>query len=448
MIVQVVWLELCINYDAVYMRTVIDPVMSDSSANPVQNNVIKAYVDNALATKVDKVTGKQLSTNDFTDADKSKLDGIETGAQANPSHYLAELEVSGGTLASPNYVYRFNTRDANGSNTRVQNIQVDATPSNATSNHLVTSKGVADALADKQDTLTSGTNIKTINGESVLGSGDIDTSDFTAMTKIGEPPIRRLNVTYEGETFTIPSFNDYQIKPYLLPNATSSVKGAVVVDNAMSDSSANPVQNNVVKAYIDSQGGEVNVIESISVNGTALTPVNKAVNIQTPQYVINGNSYDIVDVTSGTLNNVSGVYLMYNNGSIDLQSGGFFPDMVGMSYASQQILSAAANTAGQLITNTGATASDIPLMDGTADVGDEGRWARVDHVHPTDTSRQATLVSGTNIKTINGTSILGSGDLPLNTLPSVTSSDNGKVLRVVSGAWSAVSLPSASGVNF
>lgn len=33
-------------------------------------------------------------------------------------------------------------------------------------------------------------------------------------------------------------------------------------------------------------------------------------------------------------------------------------------------------------------------------------------------------------------------------LPAVTSSDNGKVLRVVSGAWSAVQLPSASGVSF
>ena len=33
-------------------------------------------------------------------------------------------------------------------------------------------------------------------------------------------------------------------------------------------------------------------------------------------------------------------------------------------------------------------------------------------------------------------------------LPAVTSSDNGKVLRVVSGAWEAASLPSASGVSF
>lgn len=39
-------------------------------------------------------------------------------------------------------------------------------------------------------------------------------------------------------------------------------------------------------------------------------------------------------------------------------------------------------------------------------------------------------------------------DLYTKTLPSVTASDNGKVLRVVNGAWSAVALPSASGVSF
>ena len=33
-------------------------------------------------------------------------------------------------------------------------------------------------------------------------------------------------------------------------------------------------------------------------------------------------------------------------------------------------------------------------------------------------------------------------------LPAVTSSDNGKVLRVVSGQWAAAQLPSASGVSF
>lgn len=42
-----------------------------------------AYTDNALLDKVDKVSGKQLSTEDFTSTEKTKLSGIETGAQVN-----------------------------------------------------------------------------------------------------------------------------------------------------------------------------------------------------------------------------------------------------------------------------------------------------------------------------------------------------------------------------
>lgn len=57
--------------------------------------------------------------------------------------------------------------------------------------------------------------------------------------------------------------------------------------------------------------------------------------------------------------------------------------------------------------------STTPVMDGTASVGSETNYARGDHRHPADTSKQDTLVSGTNIKTINGNSILGSGDLSI-----------------------------------
>ena len=54
-----------------------------------------------------------------------------------------------------------------------------------------------------------------------------------------------------------------------------------------------------------------------------------------------------------------------------------------------------------------------PAMDGTASPGSSADYARGDHVHPTDTSRQATLVSGTNIKTINNESLLGSGNISI-----------------------------------
>ena len=44
---------------------------------------IKTYVTTGLGTKVDKVDGKGLSTNDFTNTLKTKLDGIEAGAEVN-----------------------------------------------------------------------------------------------------------------------------------------------------------------------------------------------------------------------------------------------------------------------------------------------------------------------------------------------------------------------------
>ena len=43
----------------------------------------QSYVDTGLSDKVDKVTGKQLSTEDYTTAEKSKLAGISSGATAN-----------------------------------------------------------------------------------------------------------------------------------------------------------------------------------------------------------------------------------------------------------------------------------------------------------------------------------------------------------------------------
>lgn len=55
-----------------------------------------------------------------------------------------------------------------------------------------------------------------------------------------------------------------------------------------------------------------------------------------------------------------------------------------------------------------------------------------------------TVASGTNVTPVTVADLLEA----IAGLPAVTSSDNGKVLRVVNGAWAAESLPSASGVSF
>ncbi len=68
-----------ITEDDVPSGSVVDTALSSTSQNAVQNRVIKGALDG----KVDKVTGKDLSTNDYTDTEKNKLAGIESGAEAN-----------------------------------------------------------------------------------------------------------------------------------------------------------------------------------------------------------------------------------------------------------------------------------------------------------------------------------------------------------------------------
>lgn len=58
-----------------------------------------------------------------------------------------------------------------------------------------------------------------------------------------------------------------------------------------------------------------------------------------------------------------------------------------------------------------------PKAPGTASAGSESAYARGDHVHPKE-------------------------------LPTVTASDNGKFLRVVSGAWAAAEIANANGGSF
>ena len=142
-----------------------------SSAATSSNKLIdKAYVDSALSGKVDKVGGMCLSTNDFTNDYKTKLDGLPNGA------------------------------------------------------------GITLALSQKQDTLVSGSNIKTINGESVLGSGNI---------QAGEP----YAVKYVPQTLTTeqkeqaranigaPSISDVNSTNYVtvttLPDASASTMGSI-----------------------------------------------------------------------------------------------------------------------------------------------------------------------------------------------------------------------------
>lgn len=71
------------------------------AGDPTQNlgAATKQYVDNGLNGKVDAVSGKGLSTNDYTTTEKNKLAGIATGATANTGTITA-VQANGTNVAT------------------------------------------------------------------------------------------------------------------------------------------------------------------------------------------------------------------------------------------------------------------------------------------------------------------------------------------------------------
>lgn len=85
---------------------IIDTKMSDSSSNAIANKTVKKYIDGVASKtdasilslnegKVDKEQGKGLSTNDYTDLDKAKLDKMPTKVSdlENDSKYVTDQEL-------------------------------------------------------------------------------------------------------------------------------------------------------------------------------------------------------------------------------------------------------------------------------------------------------------------------------------------------------------------
>jgi hypothetical protein len=87
-------------------------VVNDPS--DVTDNTINAATQAALSGKVDKVSGKGLSANDYTTAEKSKLANIEAGAQVNTvisvAGQVGEVELTSADVGLGNVN---NTSDAN-----------------------------------------------------------------------------------------------------------------------------------------------------------------------------------------------------------------------------------------------------------------------------------------------------------------------------------------------
>lgn len=387
----------------------VDTEMNSESTNPVQNKAITNTITN-LSNSVDEKLSNKQPKGDY--ALKSDLTPLATKSEV--AEDVAQLNASLNEK-QPKGDYALRTEIP----TKVSQLSNDSNYQTAEDVNLATAGLATKAeVNSKQDTLVSGTNIKTINGNSLLGSGNIEIQG--------------------GST--------------------------IAVDDSLSTTSTNPVQNKIITEALNGKASQSDIptkvseltndsdFQTASQVATAISGINVPTKVsqldndsdfQTGTQVSNSiatatsnlatktelaGKQDKGDyATTAQLNGkqdtlVSGTNIKTVNGNSLLGEGNILIKSVDVDSAlsttsenpvQNKVITNKVNTIEQSITNLSNT-MPTKVSDLTNDSGYITNAALTDLATKEEVSaKQDTLVSGTNIKTINGNSILGAGNIEI-----------------------------------
>ena len=246
----------------------IDLDLSDvASATEVSTAIAgkadKTYVDDELAKKVDKVTGKGLSTNDYTTAEKTKLSGIAANAQVN---VIESVKVNGAALEVTD---------------KAVNVVVPAaTVTGVKSGDKVlalANKELSTTLGLTYDSATKKINLTGI-GSAVIAS--VDATDFIKDGMVEgvsfDPETKNLTITFNTES----GKEDIEVDLSDLVDTYTAGTGITITGNSIAVNTstiATVASVNEVKAKAEtavqtvSASGTAPLILSASKTGTAVT---------------------------------------------------------------------------------------------------------------------------------------------------------------------------------
>ena len=321
-------------------------------------------------------------------------------------------------------------------------------------------------LNSKQDTLVSGTNIKTINGQSVIGEGNIDITEGgtidSELSTESQNPVQNKVITN--------ALNDKASKTELSNVSTSKANKADVYTKQEVDTKFTNAQSQINQLSTDTSAinTEVQTLKTDKqdtlVSGTNIKTINGQSllgegNIEIQQSELPIASADTlggvkvgtglsINSESGVLsanapewNNISGkpedIVNITERLASKLDTATYNSEKSNFATKDELNSKADASAIADMATQTWVQGqgylTEVPsdyvtnseLTEGLAGKQDKGDYALKSDLNTLATkeelatkadasalsSKQDTLVSGTNIKTINGDSILGSGNL-------------------------------------
>lgn len=304
-------------------------------------------------------------------------------------------------------------------------------------------------LSSKQDTLVSGTNIKTINNESLLGSGNIAVGgDANVIESISVNNVQQtvtnknvnIDLTDYALTDDIPTAvseltNDSEFQtasdvtttlandgdPYQTESDVSSAITTALSNSGDTYQTASDVQN-----YVSSQGFITNTVNNLTnyylkselytkseVDNliSAISTMSLEVVQTLPTEDISTTTIYLLPKQSAGTQNVYDEYIYLNNSweligntEIDLSS----------YYTKTEVDNALSDTTGTLESEISDISDALDTKQATLVSGTNIKTINSNSLLGNgNIALQETLVSGTNIKTINNTSLLGSGDISI-----------------------------------
>lgn len=199
------------------------------SGGGITSGEVQTMIDQSISGKQDVLsagTGISISGNVIS----------ATGGGGSPTVELTQAEydalVSAGTVSADTYYIITDASPQDMSNywtsAQTQSAINQATSGKASQSDLETVSGNVDTLSGtvetKQDTLVSGTNIKTINNQSLLGSGNIDIQGGGGITSGEVQTMIDESVSGKADTSAVTAVQD-SLSGYVTTNTQQEITG-------------------------------------------------------------------------------------------------------------------------------------------------------------------------------------------------------------------------------
>ncbi len=265
------------------------------------------------------------------------------------------------------------------------------------SHKLTTTNGTATAVNQG----TEITFIESLTGTTTATSGDLTVTatrkKVTIPTAVTESTVAGWGFTKNSGTLTGVEFNGTSAS---ISNGIASINARIPSYITINGSIYTYTESSDYEAFFDIG----DVVTAVSFNGTNVSLSNGLVSMSETDPVFSASvaasisATDISNWNSKTSNTgtITGISM---NGSSKGTSGNV--------------------NLGTVVTGLSMNGSSVSISNGIANLG-------------------TVLTSHQSIKTINGQTITGTGDVTISGLPAATSSDNGKILQVVNGSWTLV----------